>query len=1475
MSSSLGAMGPVLRKLDSLLGPDGSRLPKLLKSRIENLKQELLEDIVIPFVELSEEKAPDLTAKYWTTEVRELFYDIEDSIDEMIFKAHTAAATGSVVFSFRYRVRVPRKLKRSTPIAKVAKLTALVREAVDRHERYLQKDSPLVFSAQRQVTAQRGEVQKSPTRYGEAFNLVGMDERRIQLTNWIRCAERQTLEVIAIVGPGGIGKSTLAKELYHEHGRQFICRAFVRGSQKPNIRKLLWDILAQIQWRHQQPTRDYKVQNLIDNIRGHLQDKRYFIVIDDVWQTTVWDIILGAFPESNNRSRIIITTEMEDVALECCDYQSNYIFKMKPLGNVDSKKLFMNIVFGSEHQQSQKELDKASYEITRRSGGLPLAITIVSGLARFSAIQQTKLGTWFHIQNFLSTTLTCSGSEEMMKEILHFCYDNLPQHLKTCLLYLSMYPEGYIISKDDLVKQWMAEGFICTTQGKDEEEIAESYFNELINTRLIHPNRIKYIDGVISCTVHHMVLDMIKFKSKEANFTTVTDYPHITAGLSTKVRRLSLQLSSAKHASNPATVTMPQVRSLAFFGLTECLPLVASFKFKLIRVLIIEIWGEHDGWRDLTRISALFHLRYLKITSDVIVQLPDEMVGLQHLETFEVDARVSSVPFDIVDLPRLSRLRIKDETNLPDGISSIRSLHTLQYFDLAHNSEKNVQSLSKLSNLRDLHLACSTAGSEDHLKRNLDALSSSLGKLGDLCSLTLAPGASGTRRTPLEGSIIMSSVPVSIQRLKLLPPICIFSRLPLRMRELHKLRVLKIAVRELLRNDIKHLSELPALAVLCLHVRVARVGTVIIERGSFPALRYFQFRSIALSMAFRAGAMPSLQSLKLGFKAQTGKQYGRMLGGIEHLLNLQEITGEIAIATGAGETDQRAAHRAFNNAIEYSSRKWNAVSEHPSFPKVHVKLADWMVVEESFAHHEEGSGGLVTTMNRDPVCDKLPFPLDLLPAVISFTSPLDARRCSAVCTAFYAAASCDQVWDRFIPEDYRSILSRATEPVDFDFASTKKELFSILSEQPILINEGNKVIISTIYVDFFTCSCDLCDIIYYLSYHGVSKQTTSNGIYYRMSNLYLLIYRFEEVAELVDVCWLDIVANIDCRELSPNTRYTAYLVFNLTDRSYGLDSPTQVACINVAGAISRHTVSLYPRAQQQRSRMGSSAHYWLQDQWGYEVEDEDDEDDAKDYIEGAVEEEEDDDIEVEENEDEDDECEEKEEEENDIELEGARGSSELQDSHDWGYEVEDEDDEDEAKDNIEGAVEEEEDDDIEVEENEDEDDECEEKEEEENDIELEGARGSSELHDSHDWGYEVEDEDDEDEAKDYIEGAVEEEEDEEDDDIEVEENEDEDDECEEKEEEENDIELEGARGSNELQDSHEQDQGEEAVRYTRARVDGWMEVELGEFYIANLDDGAVEIRLIEHETLNWKSGLIVEGVEIRPVIGSDKRATTC
>ncbi|XP_048536826.1 F-box protein PP2-B10-like [Triticum urartu] len=55
----------------------------------------------------------------------------------------------------------------------------------------------------------------------------------------------------------------------------------------------------------------------------------------------------------------------------------------------------------------------------------------------------------------------------------------------------------------------------------------------------------------------------------------------------------------------------------------------------------------------------------------------------------------------------------------------------------------------------------------------------------------------------------------------------------------------------------------------------------------------------------------------------------------------------------------------------------------------------------------------------------------------------------------------------------------------------------------------------------------------------------------------------------------------------------------------------------------------------------------------------------------------------------------------------------------------------------------------------------------------------------------------------------------------------------------------------------------ENVALPQQRTDGWMELELGEFFNEGGEDGEVSISLTEAKGGNWKSGLIVQGIEIR------------
>lgn len=205
-------------------------------------------------------------------------------------------------------------------------------------------------------------------------------------------------------------------------------------------------------------------------------------------------------------------------------------------------------------------LKEVSHEIIVKCGGLPLAtINIASMLP--SGLNSEELKS---IRDSLSYTPRTNPIPDWMKEVVNLLYSTLRPHLKTCLLYFSMYPEGYIVRKDDLVKQWVVEGFLDGVQGQATEEIARGYFDELFRRGMIQPVDTRNGE-VLSCTLHHMIHDVIVNKSMEENFVIIVNYFQSAIPLPDKVRRLSVQFGIAKSAHIPESIIVSELRSILEF----------------------------------------------------------------------------------------------------------------------------------------------------------------------------------------------------------------------------------------------------------------------------------------------------------------------------------------------------------------------------------------------------------------------------------------------------------------------------------------------------------------------------------------------------------------------------------------------------------------------------------------------------------------------------------------------------------------------------------------------------------------------------------------------------------------------------------------------------------------------------------------------------------------------------------------------
>ena len=361
-------------------------------------------------------------------------------------------------------------------------------------------------------------------------------------------------------------------------------------------------------------------------------------------------------------------------------------------------------IFGKEdkakHIDVDEQLTEISDRILKKCAGVPLAVVTIASL--LASKRRNKLE-WYDVCNSIGARLEENNVVKDMRKVMSLSYYAMPSHLRTCLLYLSMFPEDYEINKGHLICLWIGEGFIQPSkQERSLFEIGESYFNELVNRSMIQTKYDSYSSTIDSCRVHDMVLELICSLSGEENILTI--WNHVDhSSVSEKVRRLSLQNCKAGHGIPMATMNTEHVRSVVVFppaiGHVPALP-----NFRVLRVLDLEYCDLRQDY-SLRYLGNLLHLRYLGLCRTRIDQVPEELGNLSFVQSLVISFnKIRSLPSTTTLLTHLLRLDIDERTRVPKGIGSLTILEVLSELGIHHDSIYIIKELGHLKDLRVLQI---------------------------------------------------------------------------------------------------------------------------------------------------------------------------------------------------------------------------------------------------------------------------------------------------------------------------------------------------------------------------------------------------------------------------------------------------------------------------------------------------------------------------------------------------------------------------------------------------------------------------------------------------------------------------------------------------------------------------------------------------------------------------------------------------
>ncbi|KAK4708452.1 hypothetical protein R3W88_029377 [Solanum pinnatisectum] len=451
------------------------------------------------------------------------------------------------------------------------------------------------------------------------------------------------LDVISIFKMPGLGKTTLANKVYNNTlvASHFKFRASCTVSQKYNNSKVLWEILQQVTGSKEKGSED----DLAEKLRRALLDKRYLIILDDVWDIATKEMLISCFPKFKRGNRITLTSRISKVGSQVkCRTDP---LDLQVLTPKKSWELFEKKVFGEG--SCPAELSDVGHQTVKKCKGLPLAIVLIAGVIIRGKKKEKDL--WLKIQDNLDSFIFANINLQMMK-VMQLSYDHLPYHLKLLLFYFARSQNNKRTRVSKLKQLWMDEGLVDhdILSKSSLEEVTQSYLDALISSSLIMVDHIlskksmPFSVRIKVCYVHDAVHDFCSEKAKKAKFFKLmnsgarfhaSDFLHHRLTIhsdeanSTKDHLISLKVSGSLLNSRYICYTRP-------FGLARVL--------QLDRVMLEDSLMEEIG--------SLFHLKFLRIQTLDVKAIPLSWLNLQYLKTLIIKTRVSI----IVLLPRIFKL---------------------------------------------------------------------------------------------------------------------------------------------------------------------------------------------------------------------------------------------------------------------------------------------------------------------------------------------------------------------------------------------------------------------------------------------------------------------------------------------------------------------------------------------------------------------------------------------------------------------------------------------------------------------------------------------------------------------------------------------------------------------------------------------------------------------------------------------------
>uniref|UniRef100_A0A8I6Z247 AAA+ ATPase domain-containing protein n=2 Tax=Hordeum vulgare subsp. vulgare TaxID=112509 RepID=A0A8I6Z247_HORVV len=520
------------------------------------------------------------------------------------------------------------------------------------------------------------------------------------------------LTVLPIVGPGGIGKTTLIQHIYHNKVVQnhFHVVIWVCVSHSFNLNKLLEEITKKIP-----PVAGEKGDRPEELIAQRLISKRFLLVLDDIWKIDGDDdwkrLLLSLKTPEGKGSVILLTTRFPAIAKKV---KVTNPIELNGLESEEFRKLFLAFVFDNEPFTSDQNcLLEIGYKIMEKLKGSPLAAKTVGTLLG----KDLSLRHWRRVLE--SKEWETQNDPNDIIPALKLSYDHLPFHQQQCFSYSALFPEDYKYSAKELINFWIGMDILQpSSQNQTLEDLGLSNLHDLVaygffgeektngcSSYVIHDLLHDLALQVAShdcIAIHHSNVGLVEIQPSIHHMSIIIDCDDALSR-----EKLKCQLGKMKTRLN-----VKQLHTLMLFGPIGDFCIILGDLFSeanALRVLrLVKIPTSVESM--IHNFSSLIHLRYLCLGTKKFekeIPLPLVISRFYHLKILDLGSWRSRCyfPRNMSNLGKLCHFQTPPYEFYSDiiNVGNLKFLQELKAFSVNKESEGfEPKQLEDLAELREL-----------------------------------------------------------------------------------------------------------------------------------------------------------------------------------------------------------------------------------------------------------------------------------------------------------------------------------------------------------------------------------------------------------------------------------------------------------------------------------------------------------------------------------------------------------------------------------------------------------------------------------------------------------------------------------------------------------------------------------------------------------------------------------------------------